>query len=379
MKLQPTASRSEVLTHCSYWVGKDVPREETSQAAEYGSAFHSAMAELLMNAEPDYASIASQYGLNSSIQDELQGHVSEAFLELNTWLKNNWLKIDFSKGDRFVEKAMCLGDNTAGWIRSPDENHVYTHLEDGDVAGTADLIINTKDYILVLDHKTGADDFSSPSKIEQLLTLGAAAWIILGFHKKLVLAVLAASRKGITRVYAEKVDPKITEDHIATLEDSMKQVNTGYMRPGAWCSRCPGRSVCPAYGGQLTRGGVEVLQALTASGSPTAAIVPGNSNDLTMPRERRLGLLYEVVQQSEKMTKQARDEIRREMQETGILPETSKGYLNLRSHMRESVSKSSILEAMGKLKGEKILNELREAGAVKQTEVVQLVQEKERG
>jgi len=63
-----------------------------------------------------------------------------------------------------------------------------------------------------------------------------------------------------------------------------------------------------------------------------------------------------------------------------VMPETPSGeYLVVREYVKESLSKTSVTEAYGKIQGERMLNKLREAGAIKKTTVQQLWPEKERG
>lgn len=386
MKLQPTASRSEVLVNCSWWVDRELPKEEIWEAAKYGIAFHEAMAAMLSGGTADIPAVAGKYDLSDHIADELTGNVHESFRTLQKWLSGvNPYKIDFSSWTKLVEQPIALYPNSISRkIPGPDEDHVYPDLELEEIAGTADLIVlpdKKGEPILVLDHKTGAsEDYSRPWALPQLKTLGiAAARLTRPQTDKIIVAVLHAPRRGLPKVYAEDTTLWHLGAHERQLARSLDLVNTGYLRPGRWCDKCPGRSVCPAYGGQLTEAGASVLRGLVAAGNPTAAIISANDGQSNLPRERKLGLLLEVVQQAEKMATQARLQIKAEMKRDGIFPETSGGYVTLRTHERESVSKSSIMDAYGKLEGERVLAKLREDGAVKKTTVEQMTVEKERG
>ena len=63
-----------------------------------------------------------------------------------------------------------------------------------------------------------------------------------------------------------------------------------------------------------------------------------------------------------------------------VLPQTPQGnYLVVRTYEKESLGKSSIIEAYGKIAGERVIAKLRRDGAITKSTVQQLWPEKERG
>lgn len=391
-------SRSEILIECSYAFSREVPAEERSEAANYGSAFHAGLATLIAGtprlATREVLALVRKWDLADHVAEELQETIPAAHAELRRWLASNEFKIDFSRVHLHTERSLALaplrGSRT---IAPPDEDHVYRAVRPGELPGTADVdgYENKHDVVLVLDHKTGEEDFSRPLEKAQLLSLAAAAVRLprpRGTTQSprrlpdVILGALHARRRGLPKVYAERIRAEELRPHEVRLKAGLEDIGSGRLRPGPQCDRCPGQAICPARGGQLTERGVDVLRGLVGAANPMGAVLPANGQENptgSLSRAARLGRLYDALTAAEKMAAQGRKEIRREIEMTGIMPETAKGYLRLISYRRESVSKNSILQAYGKLKGERMLSQLRKDGAMNVTEGKQLDVEKERG
>jgi PD-(D/E)XK nuclease superfamily protein len=389
--LQATMSRSEILIECSYPFGRLVPTDERSEAANYGSAFHEGL-DLNLNGKKvrsvDIARLVRKWSLPERVGDELMETIPQGEKVFRRWLSDNEFGIDFSRKLLATEQALALTPLVrARVIGPPDKDHIYQDAKRSELPGTPDYVGRGKTYegavILVEDHKTGNEDFSKVLDKPQLLSLGIAA--ARAYTKdptktEIVLAVLHAWRRGMAKVYAERVKFSDLAEHERKLKVGLDDIGTGRLRPGPQCDRCPGQAICPARGGQLAEQGAEVLRGLIAAGggSVTAAIVPANRQTSVATRDQKLGRLYSLIQAAERMTKQGRDEIRQEVI-AGAMPETKDGYLVIRTHIRESLSKNSIYEAYGKLKAERMIAQFRKDGAIKSTEVKQLDVAKERG
>lgn len=336
-------------------------------------------------------------------QEELREHVSVSHAELTRWLSKNEFKLDFSaiqkKGELLIEKAVALKPLLHGrFIDGHDENHRYK-VQEGEQPGTLDYAIvpskhdlKKKVPLLVLDHKTGEEDFSRPLDKAQLLSLAAAMLRLTGTEEAIV-GVLHARRRGMPKVYADRVKLKELRSYEGRIQTALARIGDGSMRPGIWCGRCPARDVCPTRDAELLNKAGDVLTGLTAAGGAlskeglVANDLPSPSGLVKAPafalsRDKKLGILYEITKKAEALIGRVRAEIKSEIiaSKGAVMPETPSGeYLVVREYVKESLSKTSVTEAYGKIQGERMLNKLREAGAIKKTTVQQLWPEKERG
>jgi hypothetical protein len=206
---------------------------------------------------------ATRWGLSSAARDELLPHLKDSTAVLHRWLSGqNPFKADFlGKGSLvLVEQAFALSAKRARRIGGPTpEEHVYEELQEGEVAGTADLIIVPSVRargvpLLVVDHKTGQEDFSEPLKKPQLISLARAASLTFGMPSRgVVVGVLHARRRGLPSVYADEVPIKTLAEHSRRMFLQVARIGDGTMRPGPWCigERCPTIGICPARDAEL--------------------------------------------------------------------------------------------------------------------------------
>jgi len=295
---------------------------------------------------------------------------------LLNWLKgkNPWARDFFSgsagekKPKLEVEKSFALNPWTGEVraIKSPsEEDHFYSDLAPQEMAGTADLILGG----LVIDHKTGsAETFDSPLEKAQLKTLG----LVPHFLKKgrVIVGVLHADRRGLPTVYADEAEVSELDAHSAALAKSLGRVGDGSMRPGPWCSRCPAREVCPAQHGELLkRSGAIVAQSMGVK-----EFLEGDDQSRLALAARDVGRVHQMAGELESLLKVLRQEIRQRVEDSPseVIVRPDGRELALVPRRYERLSKTSVLEALGKLKGEKELNRLRKLGALSHEERLEL-------
>ncbi len=400
--LQPSMSWSAQILECSFAFGKELDRGEASEAARYGSAFHELAASRTTNDKRPLSArvAATRWGVGSH-HAELKEHAAVAYGVLTQWLKRNEFHIDFDairkKGALLIEHAIALRPGVSGRAIAPhDEEHRYHGLELGEQPGTLDLAVipHKRDIrklpILVYDWKTGEEDFSQPLEKAQLLSLAAGTMRWVGADEAIV-AVGHARRRGMPKVYADRVKLSELGEYERRIGAALAKIGDGSMRPGPWCDwygGCPARSVCPARDAELLARAGDVLTGLTAAGG--ALSKDGlTANDVSivhagrqLSQERKLGLLYDVVRKAEALAGRARAEIKNAILASNgmLLPETPNGeYLTIREYEKENLSKSSVVEAYGKIAGERLLKKFRRDGAIRTSKVVQLWPEKDRG
>jgi hypothetical protein len=396
MGLQPSASRTDPLVECSYAFDPsfEFERESVGEPARYGSAFHFLIAFLLEREakmkKADKPSLPDQliskavqtWRLPPSSVRDLPGHVKSSFGHLRTWLrgKNEWNR-DFlkniPKGKLYVEKAFAINIHhiptepflpmsrkhaskvTARELPLPTvDGHVYEDLEKEEIAMTVDLAVPG----LTLDHKTGSNgDFSRPTENLQMRTQGLAGLALTG--EPPILAVGHFDRRGLPKVYADQASRKELKEHARRLRLALARIGDGSLRPGPWCARCPARDTCPAQHAQL----LDRLAELVVKGGLGEFLAADDaSRALSEPLEiGRIHLLRSKLDAVSKIVqKELAEWVRGHPSELATRPDGK--VLVFREKTMEWISKSSILEALGKVRGERELSRLRKLGVMRQ-------------
>lgn len=362
--MKVTASQSARLLQCSFWADKDYEKDSSGgPEARWGSAFHEMMAaRLAHNIELVAATVASKWYLNIGDAPELDFHVRRAYDVLLPWLEgdNPWA-VNF-RGPNYsqiVEKSYWLNGDNSGECELVEEGHTYNNVPEGAIPGTVDYAALTEDYTspcLVLDHKTGQGDYSSPGANKQLLTLAA----MLNTN---VLAVLHAPRGGKPVVYADEVEWSTIDAHKRHLSAAIARIGDGSMRPGPECRYCPHRNLCPAKQGELLGNAKAAIEATGAA----IALVRAETGNLSL---RRRGELHALATAAEKIVAAVKAEnkafVRDNPGELLTLPNGK--CLQLTTRRVERLSKAAILKALGKFEGERVLQELRDKGALVEAE-----------
>lgn len=385
MRLQPTASLSALLLACPRPFEVEMEYSPTTrEPARYGSAFHQVLAACLRSkaglSKARYAAeverAAKKYGVDGQ---ELAGHVRSSEKVLRHWLEREKLQVTA------VETAFAckpLDDGSASWLYrkiSPhDEEHRYEAGPD-EIPGTIDLIAQSaagsrQNRSVIIDHKTGNDDgFARPSKLPQLRTLG------LRFRDGVEVGIFHADRRGLPIVYSEPYEPDEASAHARALHAALGRIGQGWLRPGPHCQRCPAREGCPAHDADLLS---ESTAALVRSANaladepvdPSRALAPPENGSTV---EMRAAALYDLLKKFRALDKASSEEIRRLVRE-GRLIETREGALVLQTQSFETLSKKSVVDALGKIAGERELKRLRAKGAIRTSTRELLVAEPEK-
>jgi hypothetical protein len=388
MPLQPSASRTSLLLACPrpFDPELEVESSEAGEAAKYGSAFHLALAACLaspakkpLERSARYAreinKAATKYDVKSTAH-ELAGHVKSSAQVLRNWLGRE--KLEVSE----IERSYAVKPYAEGWdvreIPPHDEEHRYA-VEPGELPGTVDLIARDRNRTraVVLDHKTGSLDpgFAQPAKLAQMKTLG----LIVRPKLNAEVAIFHADRRGLPIVYAEPYETREKDRHAAELHAAFVRIGSGFMRSGPQCTYCPARVGCPARTADLL---AESTAALV-EGANKLAVEPLVSGPLARVAraglatvEERAGVLYELLKCFRALDEAGTAEIRRLVQEGKIIETRDGKVLAIRTEQFETLSKKSVIEALGKVAGEKELKRLRAKGAIREATREKLVTEK---
>lgn len=407
-KLQASASKSALLLACPRPFEVDIgASEESSEPARYGSAFHEIIAAclrskaLLFESTSAYAKAVDKavkrYDMKPAAQ-ELAGHVKSSVKVLRNWLAREKLEI------AVIETAYAIRPSNVGYwgvraIEGFDGAHRYSVREE-EIPGTVDLVVRNRarTRVVTVDHKTGMQedwynegaDFARPVKLAQMRTLGlagasAAEVLTSRFNRggpTEEVAIFYADRMGLPYVYVDPYEPDEQRAHVKALHAALEILGRGFFRHGPHCQRCPINNACPAYTAQLLSEGTVALvkHATTFALEPidpkALHVLPDDSPLAGASVEERAGALYELIKRFDVLAAAGREEIRR-LVKAGAVIETADGRsLALRTQTFETLSKKSVLEALGSVAGEKELARLRKKGVIRESTREQLVQEK---
>ena len=365
--LQPSASKSALLLQCAYPFRRPLPLDLGGEAADYGTAFHELLAmgvryHFKPAGEPSkktFGVIARKYDL---FEPELEAHYKLAAPVLEAWLTGgNFWGINWLLKSQPLEVESSIGISAKGSrpIAPPTPgDHRYADLSENEVAGTADIRAFAPGYVMVMDHKTGAygaEEFASPEALPQLLTLFAGT--PLGPKDKAIAAIFHAPRGGDPIVYSAEVSRAAIREHRTVLFGQLSRVGDGSMRPGPACRYCPARDVCP------TRD-ADFLNAITVAGGVLAKREPPS---LVTPQ--KLGQLHQLREEILRFCEKSQDMTRAWVREnpSSIVERPDGKVLVLKDVERETLSKESVIAALGEKAGEKELERLRKLGCLKST------------
>lgn len=370
MTLQKTASKTALLLQCPRPFAADTETEADppGEAAIYGTRWHKNAAILLnwmKSGRPDSTDIGTRY------EDlEEANHVKNAFDALDAWMKpeGNPFGLQFRISEVETSRALDLTKSSDGTVKAKlwEQNgaHDYT-ASDGSplggqyLSGTADVVLEAESssgiFRVVLDHKTGEDhinEYPTPSTLPQLQAL-AEMW------EADAVAILHAPINAPVVIYAETI-PRGISRFRHELWHANRLVDSGFMRPGPECKFCPARGSCPAKQGEL----------IASAGALVTQTVGGLTARIDPPPP---GTFHQLKTELEKLIKQATAQTKAEVKAGALYERPDGKTLEIQTVHVERLSKKSILEAYGKSKGEELLQQLRDAGALVVAEEERLV------
>jgi hypothetical protein len=362
MGLQTTASKTALLLQCSRPFAEDVAlSRESGAAANYGSAFHGALEAVVRRAERCEAEMLKKWAVSDATVEELRAHVDQAYTVLLKWCNgDNPFGAKFSVTDTEKHLATKIRRAPGGSYASSyaysvasrecdfDEATHHYDLRKGEMGGTFDLLLRCEDgRLCVLDYKTGDwGNFMHPSELPQMRTLA------LQTSSELV-AILHTPRNLPAVVYAEEISAETLSQHIRALSAARRRIGDGSLRPGFDCKYCEAKDSCPAKDGELLERSGALIQGSLSALLPAGALT----------KQIDLGRFHMLLGELDKLQKRAREEMKQEVAAGAVIERPDGKVLVLEEREYERLSKASILEALGKKEGEKMLESLRKKGA----------------
>ncbi len=361
MTKQVSASKTPLVLQCGRPFADDTEIEEDppGEPARYGSAFHEV---LELNApRVDAKEIATRFEVDVK---ELYPHAVRTLSFLKKWLAgDNVYKEEFTVVGRETHRATKLVRTNHQIIavtrecNFDPETHTYD-LEPGEFGGTDDLVVEAAgngadgDYSrgrrLVVDYKSGDwGAFHKPSELAQMLTLGLQT-------EADGVAILHSPREGIPIMYCDDVSMQEFQNYAVKLKKAMSRIGDGFLRTGPECARCPAKNGCPAGDADLLKKANALIK------------VAVTKEEMGLPLNK--GQFHMFLQQLDRLSKRAREVLREEIREgakTGNYIVRPDGLiLILKQKSKENLSKSSIVAALGKQKGEQMIESLRKKNCI---------------
>lgn len=359
MGLQPTASKTALLLACPrpFAATTEISREKVGEAARYGRALHKV---LELEGECDIPAITLKYGV-VGCDDELKAHGIRTLRLLRDWMGGN---------NPFNEKFAIAGKETHRRLIFPlahlgrgeecafdEEGHHYDLGGDWAIGGTDDLTLESAGGMrVVVDYKSGDwGDFHFPAAIPQMLTLA-----IMTDAK--AVAILHSPRDGVPVMYCDELEESALYNHAKELERALSLVDSGMLRPGSHCNRCPAKDSCPARDGELL-GRADALIRLGSKHLTTEDVVVDK------------GKMHLLLSELERLSKRAREILKAEVAAGEVIVRPDGKTLTIRRLVREGISKASIVRGLGREEGEKEILRLKSLGCLTVSESESLVAE----
>lgn len=362
--IQPSGSKTDLLFACSWPWYRKAPVDEVGEHVRFGSAFHELMDHRFTHkkdpAAAHFVQVADKWGVSA---EKLRERYEASAPVLLRWLAgdNMWgLNFTYGKLESEVSLGFTPSTGVARIIEAPTaDTHEYA-VERGEIPATLDVMVrytgkDKRRILLVLDHKSGwsvAADWQpkTPAENGQLRTLATAADALYGPFELVVVAFFHAPGVGLPQVYADVLTRSDHEQHQLELVKALARAGNDWMRPGDWCTYCSAWSICPTNSTTLT----ELKRP------------PGPLNAL------RVGAIHQARAEFNRASDRLYSEIRHwvETNGPGIRPDGQE--VTLVPKEVERLSKEGIIKAFGPLKGGKLLEQLRAAGALTTTTQLEL-------
>ncbi len=347
MTNQVTASRVGLLLSCARPFDPAVEHTPTvaTEAMRYGSALHEA---LELQTTVDFAALIAKWDLPAECADELRAHAIRTLACLKAWLNkgNPWGAV-FKVVSRETHRATnIIRLQTRECAFEPDA-HTYD-LRDGEFGGTDDLVVEDSDGVrVVIDYKSGDwGEFHKPADMPQMMTLALQT-------EADAVAILHSPRAGVPVMYCDELSREDVQDFHKRLLAAWGRIGDGSLRPGKWCARCPARESCPAKDGELLQRAGAMIQLAVKSDAMQAPVDKGQ--------------FHMFLQELGRLEKRAKEVLKADVRAGEVIVRPDGKVLVIKEKTSESLSKSSIVAALGKQKGEALIEKLRKQGCVKES------------
>jgi hypothetical protein len=361
--VEPTASKTDRFLGCSFPWGKPQTDNEVGEPARFGSAFHAVLESRLKgkrgrDATAILKKIAASYDVSAVAVDE---RVDAAIPILRAWLggENPW-RINFAKTWKLSYEETIAYNIETGKARRCDpptsDTHEYRDRQPHEIPGAIDLLgvgVDEKtklrngfnhNTVLVLDHKSGFD-VGSPMESGQLKTLALAA-ARLHHADKAIIGFMHAPAGMTPTIYADTFDAGDLSRHASNLLEAENRRNSGFIRPDFYCRYCQTFSACPVN--------QPALIELRNSKSLQTAEDVGAAHQKMQEMSKRFQTLASTIDA----------EIRAWIRQNGGGVRPDGREVDFVERPFTNLSQASIIRALGKLEGGRMIERLKKLGCI---------------
>ncbi len=359
--VEPTASKTDRFLGCSYPWGKPQTDNEVGLPARFGSAFHAVLESKLRGKRGrDATSILKTIAAKFDVDAKAVGERVDAALPiLRAWLlgENPW-KICFAdkKTWRLSYEETIAYNIETGEARRCDpptsDTHEYRDRQPHEIPGAIDLlgvgVYRQRSYVLVLDHKSGFD-VGSPMESGQLKTLALSAARL--YDADFAIVGFMHAPAGMTpTIYADTFDADDLNRHASNLLEAENRRNSGFIRPDFYCRYCQTFSACPVNQPAL-------IELRSGKSLQTAEDV-GAAHQKLQEMSKRFSSMADVID----------SEIRSWIRQHGGAVRPDGREVDFVDRPFTNLSQASIIRALGKLEGGRMIEKLRRLGCIESGE-----------
>lgn len=359
-----SGSATDRLIRCTWWAsplvasnvadpwGSGPMRGTDPIYLRFGSAFHETMEVYLKLAAGRLKralveTIAKKWGEDIEI-DRLEDYHVRGVGYVQDLLKNGWdieyIETKFAY-DPFQDSSRILRSKTA---------RDYSEKKPTEFPMTLDLAVRKKNVWRIIDWKTGQGVYD-PAENGQVRSGSLAVSRIhnpLAVAETPMIGVLVRLDDEFTEANEAPITHEIMMEHRNVLRNRIRDaLYDPFMRPGYHCGYCRALEICPAHRDTLGLG--DMLERVV------------------QPED--VGRLYESASVAKKLLEdRIYPRIGQYIDDNGPAPLPNGKYLTRIAFDEETLSKASITRALGKVRGEELIQELRDKGVVEVHEKRQL-------
>lgn len=342
-----SASKTDNLFYCQYWASPAVtlpPEPEVQDdIPRFGSAFHKCCENHLLGLPVFIKAIGKEFDVDPVRLKDYYHRWRKVFTDF--LIQRGWqdrVKIVEKKitYDPFQDKMRFL---------ESEGGRDYSKRKPMEFPGTADLVLEPtyNEPFVVFDWKSGQSTYDA-AKNGQLKSLA------LGFSRHFKQY---EARVFIIRIDDEFIEPSeafvgpetlnrhrmLLRKNLLLAMDSNPPLRMGY-----YCKYCPALEVCPAHQQPLALADIDLVD------------------------HEHVANMYDRIIAGEELLKKKRNKIRQFVESNGPVGLNNGKNLEIKEYNEETISKSSIIRALGGVEGNELLAKLRAMGVVESKTTQQL-------